>query len=224
MNSAPANDLDAPRGARPGSTRKKRRKTPSAEAGQQAKGEDPVPQQQDSDTKPKHSKKRKRNQAPLKGMIVAVSTLDVKGKSHANSQTSYKAVAELCQQLGASVTGQLHRRVSCLVCNETAVSNATQRVRKAVKKKVPIVDVAWLTKCQEKDERVNLEPYRLDDLAVQVLESRINEVAEDQELVDAVPVEELPSSAWSVPKPLGCCCVCHENGDENCPWCTDCSV
>ena len=29
---------------------------------------------------------------------------------------------------------------------------------------------------------------------------------------------------WSTPVQLDCCCVCHENGDDNCPWCTDCNI
>jgi len=208
----------APKRAR-GSKRKKRRKTPSNET----KEKDPVPQEQNSDeTRP--NKKRKRMGGPLKGMIIAVSTLDVKGQSHKESESSYKSVAELCQSMGATVTGQLHRRVSCLVCNETAVNNATQRVRKAVKKKVPLVDVAWVRQCSEEETCVNLEPYLLDDFAARVIESRAERGSEVPVNDATVEVDELPASAWSEPTTLGCCCVCHENGDDNCPWCTSCSA
>ena len=155
--------------------RKKRRKAESKEARRQAKEEDTTSQKQGSNAIIRPTKKRKRNQAVLKGMILAVSTLDVKGESHSNSESSYKAVADCCRKLGASVTGQLHRRVSYLICNETAVTNATQRVRKAVKKKVALVDVAWIRKCQANEELVAVDPYRLDNLAIEVIESRRKE-------------------------------------------------
>ena len=159
---------------------------------------------------------------PLNGMIVAVSTLDVKGQSHADSQSSYKAVAELCESLGATITGQLHRRVSCLVCNQTAVNNATQRVRKAVKKSVPLVDVAWVRQCREQQKRVDLERFRLDDVAGKVIDSRV--VKDSEITVTYAEADELPANGWSEPASLGCCCVCHENGDDKCPWCTDCNA
>lgn len=32
------------------------------------------------------------------------------------------------------------------------------------------------------------------------------------------------NAGWSTPIQLDCCCVCHENGDDNCPWCLDCNL
>mmetsp|Transcript_25602 Transcript_25602/g.49184 ORF Transcript_25602/g.49184 Transcript_25602/m.49184 type:complete len:445 (+) Transcript_25602:105-1439(+) len=32
------------------------------------------------------------------------------------------------------------------------------------------------------------------------------------------------NAGWSTPIQLDCCCVCHENGDDNCPWCVDCNI
>ena len=194
----------------------KGRQTPSKEESEEKE----ILSQEQSSDEIGPVKKRKRKQDPLKGMIIAVSTLDVRGKSHTDSESSYKAIADLCQSLGASVTGQLHRRVSCLVCNPTAVNNATQRVRKAVKKNVPLVDVEWIRQCREQEKCVDLEPFRLDNVAVQVIESR---PVESSDAVYTTPNEdELPASVWSEPASLGCCCVCHENGDANCPWCTGC--
>jgi hypothetical protein len=219
---APTQEHDRPREQR----RKKRRKAMSIETRRPAKEEDNVSQKEDSNATIRPAKKRKRNQAVLEGMIVAVSTLDVKGESHSNSESSYKAVAECCRKLGASVTGQLHRRVSYLICNETAVNNATQRVRKAVKKKVPLVDVAWIRKCQENEELVDLDPYRLDNLAIEVIKSKRKETTEQFKEEGEVGCDEvLPDAkgAWTEPISYGCCCVCHENGDKNCRWCPDCS-
>jgi hypothetical protein len=153
-------------------------------------------------------------------MILAISTLDVKGRAHTDAQSSYKAISDLCRTLGASVTGQLHSRVTCLICNRSAVQHATQRVRKALKKKVPLVDVAWVRQCHREGKRIDHSDYCLDELASQVTESRIVDTADD----DGVDVDEIPESAWSQPTCLGCCCVCHENGDDKCPWCPQCDV
>jgi hypothetical protein len=164
--------------------------------------------------------KRKRKVGPFQGMILAISTLDVKGRAHTDAQSSYKAISDLCRTLGASVTGQLHSRVTCLICNRSAVQHATQRVRKALKKKVPLVDVAWVRQCHEEEKRIDHSHYCLDDLAIQVMESRTVDTADDA----GVDVGEIPESAWSEPTSLGCCCVCHENGDDKCPWCSQCDV
>ena len=73
--------------------------------------------------KKKHSRKRKRNEKkqvdkssnsktnkssqPLKGLILAISTLDVKDKQHSSNDLSYQAVSELCKDLGAQVRNRL---------------------------------------------------------------------------------------------------------------------
>ena len=48
--------------------------------------------------------KKKKTSQPLKGLILAVSTLDVKGQKHATSDSSYQAVSALCKELGANVS------------------------------------------------------------------------------------------------------------------------
>jgi len=219
MNSPKSNPESQKRSGK--SKRRKRRKTPSKETREKEAAKSLEEQQDSNETRP--TKRLKRKREPLKGMVIAVSTLDVKGQSHTDSQSSYKAVAELVKDLGASVTGQLHRKVSCLVCNRTAVNNATQRVRKAVKKKVPLVDVEWIRQCRDQEELVAMDPHKLDDLACGLIASRAAQGSEGATVTDVTVVEatELPASAWSEPASLGCCCVCHENGDDNCPWCTD---
>lgn len=46
---------------------------------------------------------------------------------------------------------------------------------------------------------------------------RTNEVQEDGD-----DNHDVPDSGWTSPVDVGCCCVCHENGDADCEWCTDC--
>ena len=45
----------------------------------------------------------KKRQQPLNGLILAVSTLDVKDAKHSSVDSSYQAVAALCKELGAQV-------------------------------------------------------------------------------------------------------------------------
>jgi hypothetical protein len=47
--------------------------------------------------------KRKKESKPLNGLILAVSTLDVKNEKHSSADSSYQAVAALCTELGAKV-------------------------------------------------------------------------------------------------------------------------
>lgn len=37
-------------------------------------------------------------------------------------------------------------------------------------------------------------------------------------------IDDDNGDCWSKPVPLDCCCVCHENGDNNCPWCSECNI
>ncbi|KAL7467208.1 hypothetical protein ACHAXS_007456 [Conticribra weissflogii] len=69
-------------------------------------------------------------------------------------------------------------------------------------------------KSQKNDERESLdrEPKchgNYDDLAEEVI---VMEGNDDD------------NAGWSTPIQLDCCCVCHENGDDNCPWCLDCNI
>jgi hypothetical protein len=164
----------------------------------------------------KGPKTSKKNKLPLVGLTLAISTLDVKGQQHENRDLSYKTIQKLCIELGAKVTGQAHKRVSALLCTVTSLENATQRVRKAVKHDIPLIDVAWLYECQKQQKRIPLEgDYVLDKSLV----------SEKKKEGGCNPdYEEVPEKGWSEPVEFGCCCVCHENMDPECPWCADCSI
>lgn len=178
---------------------------------------------------PARSQKQKRGK-PLNGLIVAISTLEVKGQAHSQADVSYKSVAQSCRDAGAEVSGQVHKRVFCLVCTRTAVQHATQRVRKAYKKSLPLVDVGWVTQCQMENRRVEFGPYRLDAEAKKVID-KLNQVIEtaakqgEKGAKASLEQEMVPESGWSEPVELGCCCVCHENGAaDSCEWCVDCKA
>lgn len=184
-----------------------------------------------------HAKKRRKRlkitgdtidkKLPLSGLSFAVTTLDIHGETHSNDDQSYKAVAALLTSLGATMTGQVHKGITGVLCNASAVRQQTQRVRKAVKRGVPLIRVGFLNDCQKEGKRLTIGDYELTahDLpennsvrndGTQVVDTMTSKNGEEEE------TEEIPDSQWTEPVALGCCCVCHENGDDACPWCSDC--
>jgi hypothetical protein len=163
--------------------------------------------------------KKPRRCLPLNGMVVSVSTLIGDSGDKGDIELSFNSVSLLCKELGADVKSQVCKRVQILICTQSAVKQATQRVRKAFKKKIPLVDVSWLEKCRKEQKRAEFEPYLLDKEAEEAIKNRQQSVSEE-----AISAEVPPDTGWSEPVALGCCCVCHENGTEqDCKWCDNCA-
>ena len=120
----------------------------------------------------------------------------------ASNPNSYNEVCRSCKELGANVIDLVCKRVTILVCTEAAVKQATQRVRKAIKKNKPLVSVTWLEECQKQGRKVDFEEYRLDKKANDAIQNRENRLrgAEDALLEE---FEAIPDSGWSEPKELG---------------------
>jgi len=135
-------------------------------------------------TRPPRRKKRKRNsehhnssdsKKPLAGMTISVSTLSDNTKTKNTSSPdhndteaasySYNEVCRSCRELGADMSNLVCKRVNILVCSEAAVRQATQRVRKAIKRNKPLVSVAWLEQCRKQGRKVDFDEYRLDKKA-----------------------------------------------------------
>ena len=186
--------------------------------------------------------KKQKHAQPLKGMILSVSTLkDGIVTSSKNSTTStrddnnddddavrpesstssggYQDVCQMCHELGAQVTNQVSKRVHMLLCTTSAVEKSTQRVRKAFKRKIPIVDVAWLEACQTKGRLVDMKPFCLDMQAKAAIDIREKNLDDDGE--PHVEASTNPNAGWTEGVSFGCSCICHENGSEkDCPWCS----
>jgi hypothetical protein len=158
--------------------------------------------------------KRKRarpTKQPLAGKVIAVSTLTQGDSSVESSGT----VIELCKAAGAQYTAQVHRKVYCLVASSSAVRRATQRVRKARRRRIPIVTIDRVKQCVETGKLLDIDEFRVEEKP----ESKgcDKAIASDSGVTDVV-IEERTVE-------LGCCCVCHESDDaKNCEWCTDCVV
>ncbi|KAL3778330.1 hypothetical protein ACHAWO_011180 [Cyclotella atomus] len=168
------------------------------------------------------------------GLTLAISTLESKtAKSESDTTsiyTNFKSLSNLLKSHGATISPQVHKRVHYLICTIQAVENLTQRVRQAIKRNVDIVNVDWVSSCIEKGERVDVPPYILNELAKEMVltkpktnvELQNNATNDGYESSGSIPDEN--AAGWSEPIELDCCCVCHENGDEDCPWCRECNV
>lgn len=130
------------------------------------------------------------------------------------------------------MTAQVHKKVFGVICNESAVSQLTQRVRKAIKKKhCLLIDVKWIKQCQEQNCRIDHKNYLLTELAEKTIEnkSKSAEVKPRSEIIchecndDDVLLLQT-DIGWSEPVSLDCCCVCHETNRDDCKWCEDCNV
>lgn len=165
----------------------------------------------------------------LNGLTLAISTQE--SSSTPNdipnaSVSSYKEVSSLIQSLGGIVTAQVHNRVFGVICNRSSVTQNTQRIRKAIKKGLSLIDVEWLHVCQTEKKRVDHTPYLLNDFSKK--ESERNKDARSfnqQGTLDDPTEEELflmnNDVGWSEPIDLDCCCVCHDDNRDDCKWCCE---
>lgn len=189
----------------------------------------------DDDSLPQ-KKAKKASVLLLKGMIIGVSTLQGEDNNDNNDNTrsnnpelSYKTVTETCRNLGAQISSQIHKRVHCVLCTESAVQQLTQRVRKAHKKHIPLVNVTWLEQCQEETRRFDFDKFLLPYPDIPSTGSG-DDGTNKQKAIKTPTAdhgnsgEEAtndPNAGWSSPVELGCCCVCHEQNWEKCDWCGD---
>ena len=141
-------------------------------------------------------KKIRTSRGVLAGMTLAVSTLkseehgtnrndsseaNSRGRNGNSSLSSYHEVCDFCQELGATVMGQVCKRTEMLVSTETAASNATQRIRKAIKKGKPIVSVEWLKECRSQKKRVDIEVFRLESIVQASMQKRAENRNDDKD-------------------------------------------
>ena len=181
-----------------------------------------------------HTNKKQKKSTPLKGMIIGISTLqndNSDAKDNINdqhstknsSEVSYKMVAEACRIAGARISSQIHKKVNVVLCTKNAVDQLTQRVRKAKKKNIPLVDLSWLEKCQQEGRKVDHEPFLLKAPDTAVAEQNASRAIQQNEEALDTNIEHPPdpNAGWSSPAELGCCCICHEEDWDKCDWCGD---
>ena len=167
---------------------------------------------------PSPGKKFRKN--PLAGKLFSVSTL-VQASSADEKTENYKSVVALCESGGAACTPQVHKKVFCVVATGSAIQAATQRVRKAWKKGIPVVKLEWVKDCLVSGKLLAFGDYRVSmGAAKPKSETSKKDVSAPSK---ATNVADSPIDMTERTVALGCCCVCHETGETaNCEWCVDC--
>ena len=149
-----------------------------------------------------------------------------------DSSINNKTLKQTLISHGATISPQVHKKVHYLIATDSAIQNLTQRVRQAYKRNVDIVHVNWIDECIKKKNttkkcsRVDVESYICNELVKTLIDEKEREKKKqktsdgggDDGNASDIPAED--NNGWSTPIELDCCCVCHENGDDNCPWCT----
>jgi hypothetical protein len=168
---------------------------------------------------------------PLQGKLFAVTTL-VEASTD-ESPEGYSQLIELCKKCGAKTTGQVHKRVDAVIAAQSAVKGGTQRVRKAWKKGIPVVDPSWIRECLNQGKALEMGPYTQGPLKVDSAARKKAPSSKsgdpkggDKSGKDGESVLEKEDEGLSVTIDLGCCCLCHDttSGRTDCAWCIDCSV
>ena len=167
---------------------------------------------------PKRKKRKKSSQRsfsfdskkPLRGMTISVSiSSDKTKKKNTNNDgnetvpNTYNEVCLVCKELGADVIDLVCKRVDILICSKAAVQQATQRVRKAIKRSKPLVSVNWLVQCRQDGRKIDFEDFRLDKNARDAIQNREDRVRLVEDTLDDVKYEAIPGAGWSEPKDLG---------------------
>ena len=150
---------------------------------------------------------------PLAGMTISVSistdntkAKDAKRRDNDDIETApntYNKVCRSCKELGADVIDLVCKRVDLLICSEAAVRQATQRVRKAIKRSKPLVSVTWLEQCRKQGRKMDIEEYRLDKNAKDAIQNREDRLRLLEDTLDDTNYEAIPGAGWSEPKELG---------------------
>jgi BRCA1 C Terminus (BRCT) domain len=165
---------------------------------------------------------------------------------------TYQELARIGRDLGAQISGQVHRRVSALVCGSSCCE--TQRFRKARKLGILILRAEWLYDCQQNDICLPWQDYNIStsissttmtnatlnlstkstiETKDESLEQKLDISTSNLTVVvndDTITTEDQESltnaTGWTNAESLGCCCVCHETriNEDTCPWCAECRM
>ena len=166
----------------------------------------------------------------IKGKLVAVSSLI--DQAERSCEDSYAHLSGICTAAGAKVSSHVHRKVFCVIATESAIKQQTQRVRKAWKFGIHVVNVMWL----HDGFPVNFEAYTVpSDLRKKHPSASSPTINKTTRVQHDVPDDTKPESKPDLSLPaaseitidLGCCCVCHDTssiGTPDCEWCVECPV
>lgn len=177
------------------------------------------------------------NSSSENGHILAHTQTQTQTQTQTGEEMTYKKACTIAEELGAKTTAQVHNRVFAVICNESAIQQSTQRVRKALKKYIPLIHVKWLQECKARGQRIDHKEYILTDdaqlvvtnreqiakdaLALAVSSRGDNQSCQEVNVMDESDEEILNAAfGWSEPISLDCCCVCHDDDRDDCKWCS----
>ena len=104
------------------------------------------------------------------------------------------------------------------------MEHLTQRVRKGLKKNIPILDISWVRDSVSSGRRKDMseETYNLNGFALDVFQDRQVHQSRESPCLSKNGINNdtnvVPSS-----EEMQCYCVCHDTGVTDCEWCVDCN-
>lgn len=145
---------------------------------------------------------------------------------------TYKSVASFVQQqLGATITHQVHSRVYCVIASPQAIQEPTQRIRKAWKRNIPVVTTQYIYDCVQQQNIIPIPTVNEMPNKYRILPSSSASKSSSTTKKTLSTPSEPVNHDDNVDTPeriidLGCCCICHDNDNttnDPCEWCIDCS-
>lgn len=158
---------------------------------------------------------------PLKDMVLGITTFGA---------SNYETTKEIICKLGGRVSNSIHKRVAFVVGTPAAITQNTQRVRKACKYKIPIVTTSFLQHAEETGLLPAVDEHRLVALPQKTKEKK-KKKSEKTKNPTTKDIESKskpePASSQESDKPMTCYCICHDPDcpphiEIPCPYCVDC--
>ena len=163
---------------------------------------------------------------PLGGVLFSVSVdaerdggaaagaSDAEGHASSANGFSFADVTARCAALGGKYSATVHKKVAVLLATPGAVERRTQRVRKAAKLGVAIVDAASYLRACDGGRRPDAA-----DHALRPADGAAPAVEPPAACPKAVDINSDAYWAGAVTYDGGCSCACHDEGKASCEWC-----
>lgn len=146
------------------------------------------------------------------------------------TKASYNDVKQIVEQLGGKISPTVHKRVDFMVATDSAVTTATQRIRKAHKFGIPVLRMEYIEFCtQHKKLPSDITPYVYNNIE-EMVEKYKEAVATATALGKRKTCDtrtDTPNSDSHIPNisrddlVFECSCICHDRGEVSCSWCVD---
>jgi hypothetical protein len=144
----------------------------------------------------------------------AAGAADAEGHASSANGFSFAEVTARCAALGGKYSATVHKKVAVLLATPGAVERRTQRVRKAAKLGVAIVDAASYLRACDGGRRPDAA-----DHALRPADGAAPAVEPPAACPKAVDINSDAYWAGAVTYDGGCSCACHDEGKASCEWC-----